>query len=94
MFISLVVHVHSIKFTLHLILGATPPIMAIYGNIFIWFIDTSGFIIVKYLNITLVWVPSFSVGPGLGYFTSSSLNCCKNRILFSNLDIQVLVQEL
>ena len=54
--------------------------MAISGNIFLWFIDSPGFNIVKSLKITIVGVPSFSVGAGLGYVNYSSFNCCKEII--------------
>ena len=42
-----------------------------------------GFNIVKSLNITLLVVPSFSIGVDMGYDTSASLDCCKYRFFFS-----------
>ena len=44
--------------------------------------DSPGFNIVKSLNITLVGVPSFSFGSGIGFGSSFSLNCFKDRSLF------------
>ena len=84
-FIGWMVHVHFIKFPFHLVLGAPPPIFAISGNILIWFLDTSGFNIVKSLNINLVGVPSFSVGEVQGSVKSSCLNFCKDRSLFFSI---------
>ena len=49
----------------------------------IWFIDSTGFNIVKYLKQYLVGVTSFSIGEGLGSFTFSYLNCCKDIHSFS-----------
>ena len=87
------VHVHSIKFPFGIVFGSPIPILAISGNLVLWFLDFPGFNIVKSLNIPLVVVPSFSVGVGLCYVTfSSSLNCLKYRIfVFSNLDKRFVV---
>ena len=76
------VHVNSIKFTFHIVLGAPTPILSISSNIFLWFLDKPGLKIVKSLDINLVGVPSFFVVSGLGSCTSSSLDCCKDRSFF------------
>ena len=69
-------HVYTIKIAIHLVIGAPPPI---YSSIIIWFIDTPGFKVGNYLNITFVGAPYFIVGVGLGSVYSSSLNCYKYR---------------
>ena len=51
------VHVHSIKFTFRIVLGALSPILDISGYLYIWFLDTPGFNIIESLNITLVGFP-------------------------------------
>ena len=71
------VHVYSIKFPFCIVLGAPPPILIISSDLFLWFIDTSGWNIVKSLNIPLVEVPSYSVGAGMGPDTSSQFYCYK-----------------
>ena len=76
------VHLHPIKFAFHTVLGEPIPILTISGNIFLWFIDSTGFNVVKSLNITIVEVPYFSVGVGMCYVTSYSLNYC-NEIFFN-----------
>ena len=78
MLVGWMVHVHSIKFTLFIVLGTSIPILAISGNIIIWFIDSPRFNIFNSLNITLVGVPSFGVGAVLSYVTSFSLKYCKS----------------
>ena len=83
MIVGGMVHVNSVKFTLHIMLGAPIPILAISDNIILWFIDSPVFKIVKSLNITLVGVPSFIVGTCMGYVTSSSLKCYKDRSFVS-----------
>ena len=50
-FIGCMVHVHSIKYPFHFVLGAPPQILAISSNILLWFIDMPGFKIVKFLNV-------------------------------------------
>ena len=80
------VHVHSITFYFHIVLGSPPPILSISRNIFLLFIDTTEFKIFNSLNITHVGVPSFSVGSGLGYVTSYFLYFFKDRLFLSNLD--------
>ena len=82
-FVVWMVHVHSIKFAFHIVLVYPIPILAISGNIILWFLYTPGFKTVYYFNIALVGIPYFSVvvGAGLGSITSSSLNCCKYRSL-------------
>ena len=82
MLVVWMVHVHSIKIPFHIVLGTPIPILAIYGNIIVWIIDSLGLNIVKNLNITLVGVPYFSVGAGMGSVTSYSLDCCKEKSLF------------
>ena len=85
------VHVHYIKFLFHLVLGSPPPILAISGNIFFINLESTGFKIVKSVNITIVAFPSFSVGASLGYVTSFSLNVLKyRRLFFFNVDIRVV----
>ena len=74
-----VVHVHFIKVSFRIVIGAPPPILNIPGNIFIWFIETTRLNIVNLLKIILVGVPSFSVGVSLSYVTSSSLYFFKDR---------------
>ena len=76
-------------------LGEPPPILVISGIIFLLFIDSPGFMIVKFLRITIVGVPSFSVGAGMGYVTSSSFNCCKERsFVLYNLDRRVVCARI
>ena len=65
------VHVHYIKFTLHIMFGAPIPILDISGNLILLFLDSPWSNIVNYLNITIVVANSFSVGEGLGSVTSS-----------------------
>ena len=86
-------HVHSIKIPFRLVIWATIPILAISSNLILLFLYFPGFKNVKSLNISLVGVPSFSIGLGLGSFTSSSLNCCKDRSFFSTWKYEMLVQE-
>ena len=66
MLVLWMVHVNSIKLPLYPVLGTPPPILDISGNIFLWFLDTPVFKIVKSLNITLLGVNLFSVGAGMG----------------------------
>ena len=73
------VHVYSIEFPLNLVIGAPIPILAISGNLILWFLDSPGLKIVKFLKINIIVVPSFSVDTGLGSVTYSSLNCYKDR---------------
>ena len=82
MIVGWMVHVHYIKFPFHLVLGAPILIFDISSNLIPLFLDYPGFNIVNPLSITLVGVPVFSVGLDLGYVTSSSLNCCKDRSFF------------
>ena len=82
------VHVYYIKSTFYILLGAPPPVLAFFGNILFIFIDSPGIKIDKYLKITLIGVPYFSVGAGLGSVTSHSLNCSKTEVFLSNLDNQ------
>ena len=56
MFSYWMVHLHSIKFTFHLVIGAPPPILDIYVNIFLWFLDSPVFKIVNFLKTTIVGV--------------------------------------
>ena len=79
MFFGWIIYVHSIKFPFSLILGAPLPILAISGNIILWFLDSPSFNIVNSLKITLVGVPFFIVGSGMVYVTSSSLDFCNER---------------
>ena len=76
-------YVHSIKFPFRIVLGSPSPILAVSGNIFLWFLDTPGFKIVKSLNMSLAGLHSFSVGADISSVISSSLECCNNRIFFS-----------
>ena len=78
MIVGWMVHVNSIKFPFHPVFGLPIPILAIYGNITLLFIESTGFNIVKSLNKTLFGSPSFFVDAGLGSVTSSSLNFFKN----------------
>ena len=79
MFIVWMVHVHSIKFTFHIVLGAPTPILYISVNIFLWFIDTPWLNIFKSLNVTIVGFPSFSTGEGMVSVYSYYLDCYKDR---------------
>ena len=88
-FVGYMVHVNSIRFALHLVIGSPIPILDISDHVIHWIIDSIVFNIVKSPNITVVGVYYFSVGTGLGSFTSSSNNCCKERSL-SNLFRQVV----
>ena len=63
-------HVHSIKFTFHIVLGTPITILDIYGNLIPWFIDYTGFKIIKSLRRNLDGVPSFSVGAVMDYIIS------------------------
>ena len=74
MLVGWMFHVHIIKFPFRILLGTPPPILAISGNLFLWFFYSSKFKISKSLNITLVGVAYFSVGSGLGSVNSSSWN--------------------
>ena len=76
------VHVHYIKFPFHIVLGSPIPILVISGTHILWFLDSPIFNMVKSLNITLVGVPYFSVGAGMGSMTNFYLNCCKDRSFF------------
>ena len=60
--------------------GASPPILAIHGNLLLLLIDSPGFKIVKSLSIALFGVPCFSIDVGLGSVTSSYLNFFKDPI--------------
>ena len=77
MFVGCMVHLHSIKFPLRLVISTPILILAISGNLILWFLYSPGFKIVKSLNITIVGVPSFIVGKCLGCVISSFFNCCK-----------------
>ena len=91
MLVGWIIHVHPIKFLFRIVLGEPPPILAISGNNVLWFLDSPGFNIVKSLNINRVGVPSFSVGVGMCFSTSSSLKNFKDRIFSPyNLDIWVV----
>ena len=57
MFIEWMVHVHTIKFNIHLMLWAPTPILSISINIVLWFLDALVFKVGKYLNIPIVGVP-------------------------------------
>ena len=57
------VHVNSIRFPFHPVLGVLIPILIISGNL------SFDFLIFKSLNITLVGGPSFLVGVGMGSVT-------------------------
>ena len=76
------VHVHSIKFYLHIVLGTPIPILDVSGNLILWFIDQSWINTVKSLNITFIGVRFFSFGVDLGSIIYFSLNCYKSRIFF------------
>ena len=92
LFIMLVwymVHLHSIKFPFRIVIGEPPPILVVSSNLFLWFIDASGFKVGYSLNRTLVGVPSLSVGASLCVGSYSSLYCFK-EIFFSNLYRQFL----
>ena len=78
MFIGWMVHVHSIKFPFHLVSVAPPPILGIYCNIYLWYLDMLVFNIFKFLSIILVGVPSLSVSEGMDSVTSLSLDCYKD----------------
>ena len=82
--------VYFIKFPFHIVLGAPPPILAKSGNLLLLFLEYPRLNIVKSLNITLVEVPYFSVGAGMGSVPYSSLECCNNIFCFSNLDRPVV----
>ena len=85
MLVVWMVHVNSIKFPFRPVLGAPIPIMAISGNLVLWFIDYPGFNIVNYLSIELFGVPSFILGLGLGSVTFFYFNYCKDFFFKSNL---------
>ena len=70
MFIFWMFHVHTINFPINLVLGSSPPILAISINLFLWFLDAAVFKVGNYFNITRVGIPSFSVSMGLGYVFS------------------------
>ena len=78
-FIVIVEYVNSIQFPFYLVVGAPITTLAISCNLILWFLESLGFNIFMSLSITIFGVPYFSVGAGLGYVTSSSLNCCKDR---------------
>ena len=76
MLVGWMVHVHSIKLSFNLVLGAPPPILAIYGNILICYIDTPWLNIVKSLNINILGITLFSVV--LGSVASYHLYWCND----------------
>ena len=88
------VHVHSIKCSLHIVLWAPPTILSISGNLFLWFLDSPLFKNFKSLSITLVRFHYFRVFTGMDSVTSSYLNCFKDRSVFSNLDRQVVIARI
>ena len=67
MLVEWIVHINSIKLPFHILLVSSIPILDISGNLILWFLDSPGFKIYKYLKINLVGFPSFSVVSGLGY---------------------------
>ena len=62
MLVGWVIHVHSIKFPFHLVLGEPSPKLALCSNLFLWFLDTTGFNIFNYLKVIIVGVLSFNFG--------------------------------
>ena len=84
------VHVHAIKFTTHLVLGAPPPILAISSDLLLCFLDVTGLKVVKSLNKNLVGVNFFSVIECLGYVPSPPWTFSKTDFSFSNLDRRVV----
>ena len=87
MLVGWMVYVHFIIFLFGIVLWSPSPILDISGNLFLWFIDSPGFNIIKSLNINLVGFTSFSVGEGLVYINSFSFKYTKdiNCVLY-NLD--------
>ena len=75
--IGWMVHINTIKFTIHIVLGSPPTTLAISSNLVLWFIHAPGFKVDKPPNTTLSGVPYFSVSTGLGYILPYSLYCCK-----------------
>ena len=87
------VHVHTIKSTIYIVIGTPPKILDISSNLVFWFLDAPGFDISRSLNITLFGVPFFSVSAVLGSTSSSFLDCCKDRIFsLSNLHKQIVCE--
>ena len=94
MIFGCMVDIHSINFLFRIVLGEPPPILAISGNVFLWFIDSPGFKIFKLLNIILFGLPYFSGGVDLVSLKFSSLDCCKYRTsILSNLDIIIIISH-
>ena len=73
---------HLIKFPFRIVIGTPPPILSISGNILFWYLDMQWFNIVRFLIITLVGLPYYSVVVGIGYVISSTLDCCKFRCFY------------
>ena len=73
------VYVNYVKFNIHIVIGALPPILAIYSNIVIWFINAPVSKVVKSTNMTSFGVPSFSVSAILGSIYPPSLDFWKDR---------------
>ena len=69
MLVVWMVNVNPMNFHFHIVIGAPIPILAIFGNPILWFIEYTGSKIVKSLNITLVGVLYFSVGADMGSVT-------------------------
>ena len=56
-----IVHVHTIKISIFLVVEAPPRIFVIKSNFLFGFINAPGFKVGKSLNTNFVGVPSFSV---------------------------------
>ena len=91
MFTVWMVNIHSIKFTFYLVLGVPPPILAISGNISLWFLDRPGLKIVKSLNITLFGVPFLVLVQIWVLLSRHPCTVARTEVLFLfNLDRQVV----
>ena len=60
-YVGCMVHVHTIKFFVHIVLGTPPPILVISSNLALLFLDVPVFKVGNYLNITIVGFPFFLV---------------------------------
>ena len=53
------VHVHPIKLTKHIVLGTPPPAWSIFSNLILEIIDDTRLMVVQYLSMNISWVLYF-----------------------------------
>ena len=88
------VHVHTIKINIHIVLG-TPPLLLVIASIpFLLCIYAPGFNVGNPLNITIFEITYFSVSDGMSSDSYSSLYCFKDTsFVVSDIDI-IVVREI